>query len=103
MASNFIIGFTLPSDYMLCATLLLAYSNDLGWTHGLKLVAVAIVLNAIIGMGQKLLPDLKTKILALFTLVVAITVIHPLSQLGALTVVAIVGLALLEKQMNRSL
>ncbi|MGW7832174.1 chromate efflux transporter [Staphylococcus xylosus] len=90
------IGFTLPSVIvlMLCATLLLAYSNDLGWTHGLKLVAVAIVLNAIIGMGQKLLPDLKTKILALFTLVVSITVIHPLSQLGALTVVAIVGLAL---------
>ncbi|MCE5002525.1 chromate efflux transporter [Staphylococcus pseudoxylosus] len=93
------IGFTLPSVIvlMLCATLLLAYSNDLGWTHGLKLVAVAIVLNAIIGMGQKLLPDLKTKILALFTLVVAITVIHPLSQLGALIVVAIVGLALFKE------
>ncbi|MGW7977150.1 chromate transporter [Staphylococcus xylosus] len=93
------IGFTIPSVIilMLGATLLLAYSNDLGWAHGLKLVAVAIVLNAIIGMGQKLLPDLKTKILALFTLVLAITVIHPLSQLGALTVVAIVGLALFKE------
>ncbi|MGD6887059.1 chromate efflux transporter [Staphylococcus shinii] len=93
------IGFTLPSVIvlMLCATFLLAYSNDLGWTHGLKLVAVAIVLNAIIGMGQKLLPDLKTKILAFFTLVVAITVIHPLSQLGALIAVAIVGLAIFKQ------
>ncbi|HLR19007.1 MAG TPA: chromate efflux transporter [Staphylococcus sp.] len=93
------IGFTLPSVIvlMLCATLLLAYSNDLGWTHGLKLVAVAIVLNAIIGMGKKLLPDVKTKLLALFTLVMAVTVIHPLSQLGALIIVALAGLLLFKE------
>ncbi|MDN5809556.1 MAG: chromate efflux transporter, partial [Staphylococcus equorum] len=93
------IGFTLPSVIvlMLCATLLLTYSNDLGWTHGLKLVAVAIVLNAIIGMGKKLLPDVKTKLLALFTLVMAVTVIHPLSQLGALIIVALAGLLLFKE------
>src|SRR5699024_5325315 len=56
-----------------------------------------IVLNAIIGMGKKLLPDVKTKLLALFTLVMAVTVIHPLSQLGALIIVALAGLLLFKE------
>ena len=51
------IGFTLPS---VIALVLFAYVlqgfdvGQAGWIHGLKLVAVAIVAHAILGMGQKL-------------------------------------------------
>ena len=40
-----------------------------GWIHGLKIVAVAVVAHAIIGMAQNLTPDLKRKGIALFALV----------------------------------
>ena len=43
--------------------------GDAGWIHGLKIVAVAVVANAIIGMAQKLTPDLNRKVIALFALV----------------------------------
>lgn len=54
------LGFTLPS---VIALILFAYVlqgfdiGHAGWIHGLKIVAVAIVAHAILGMGQKLAPD----------------------------------------------
>ncbi|MBH5319928.1 chromate transporter [Paenibacillus sp. GSMTC-2017] len=54
------IGFTMPSAIALTLFAFLSKSMDLGqsgWLHGLKLVAVAIVAQAIWGMGQKLAPD----------------------------------------------
>ncbi|MCI3927232.1 chromate transporter [Paenibacillus sp. TRM 82003] len=54
------LGFTLPSVVALglFAFLLQGFAiGDAGWIHGLKLVAVAIVAHAIVGMGQKLTPD----------------------------------------------
>ncbi len=56
------LGFTLPS---MIALIVLAIgfidpsSSSIGWIQGLKLVAVAIVTHAIIGMGSKLLTDWK--------------------------------------------
>lgn len=53
-------GFTIPSVIVL---VLFAYFlksihiENAGWIHGLKLVAVAIVVHAVLGMGQKLTPD----------------------------------------------
>lgn len=53
-------GFTIPS---VIALVLFAYFlksihiENAGWIHGLKLVAVAIVAHAVLGMGQKLTPD----------------------------------------------
>ncbi|WP_441962637.1 chromate transporter [Paenibacillus sp. TAF43_2] len=54
------LGFTLPSIIALVAFAFLLQGFDLGntgWIHGLKIVAVAIVAHAILGMGQKLTPD----------------------------------------------
>ncbi|MED4783012.1 chromate transporter [Brevibacillus choshinensis] len=54
------LGFTLPSVLALVAFAFLLQGYDIGntgWIHGLKLVAVAIVAHAILGMGQKLTPD----------------------------------------------
>ncbi|NGM82041.1 chromate transporter [Paenibacillus sp. 7124] len=54
------LGFTLPSVIALVAFAFLLQGYDIagaGWIHGLKIVAVAIVAQAILGMGQKLTPD----------------------------------------------
>jgi chromate transporter len=54
------LGFTLPSVIALALFALLMQGSDMGgagWIHGLKLVAVAIVAQAVLGMGRKLAPD----------------------------------------------
>jgi chromate transporter len=54
------VGFTLPSviALVLFAFLLKGYDvASAGWLHGLKLVSVAVVAQAVLGMGQKLTPD----------------------------------------------
>jgi len=54
------IGFTLPSAVALVLFAFLMQGMNLesaGWIHGLKIVAVAIVAHAVMGMGQKLAPD----------------------------------------------
>lgn len=54
------LGFTLPSVVALILFAFLMQGMDIsgaGWIHGLKIVAVAIVAQAILGMGQKLTPD----------------------------------------------
>src|SRR5215510_943965 len=54
------LGFTLPSALALVA---FAYGlhtlggTDMGWLHGLKVVAVAVVAQAVWGMAQTLAPD----------------------------------------------
>ncbi|MEH7353522.1 chromate transporter [Neobacillus drentensis] len=66
------IGFTLPSviALILFALILKGWNVDnTGWIHGLKIVAVVVVAQAILGMAQKLTPDLKRKSIALFSLV----------------------------------
>lgn len=54
------VGFTLPSAVALVA---FAYAlrtvgfGDAGWLHGLKVVAVAVVAQAVWGMARNLAPD----------------------------------------------
>jgi chromate transporter len=54
------IGFTVPSIVVLVLFALLYQSFDLGdanFIHSLKVVAAAVVLHALIGLGKKLTPD----------------------------------------------
>ena len=93
------LGFTLPSAL---ALLLFAYgietfAADLnaGWLHGLKVVAVAVVAQAVWGMAKNLTPDAPR-----FTLAVAaavVTMIWPASagQVAAIVFGGIVGLVFL--------
>lgn len=65
------IGFTTPSVVALILFALLLSGldvSDSGWLYGLKVVAVAIVAHAILGMASKLTPDTKTRTIAFFTL-----------------------------------
>src|SRR5574340_1290533 len=55
------LGFTMPSALALIAFAYgftnLGISADAGWLHGLKIVAVAVIAQAIWGMGKTLCPD----------------------------------------------
>ncbi|NHM74279.1 MULTISPECIES: chromate efflux transporter [Staphylococcus] len=98
------LGFTLPSVLILVifASLLQTSGMDMSWVNGLKIVAVAVVLNAILGMAQKLLPDMKTKLFALFTLVVTVLIAHPASQVLALTIVGLIGLFIFKHEQGET-
>lgn len=98
------LGFTLPSVLILVifASLLQTSGMDMSWVNGLKIVAVAVVLNAILGMAQKLLPDMKTKLFALFTLVVTVLIAHPASQVLALTIVGLIGLFVFKHEQSET-
>ncbi|SNZ17334.1 chromate transporter [Terribacillus aidingensis] len=88
------LGFTLPSVLALILfALFIGQTNltDAGWIQGLKLVAVAVVAHAVIGMSQKLTTNLPTKALALGALVLTILWPHQLSQLLAILLAAAAG------------
>ena len=54
------IGFTLPSVFLLMAfawIIMQTGSFESGWIQGLKIVAVAVVAHALMGMGKSLTPD----------------------------------------------
>lgn len=89
------LGFTLPSVLALILFALVLQSfnvGDAGWIHGLKLVAVAVVAHAILGMAQKLTPDFKRQSIALFALVVTLLWQTAFSQVGVIVIAALVGL-----------
>src|SRR3954468_8402487 len=94
------IGFTLPSVIALIVFALILRGfdiSDAGWIHGLKIVAVAVVAHAILGMAQKLTPDLKRKALALFALVGTLLWQTVLTQVGVIFVSAIIGFILYQR------
>ncbi|MFB1100012.1 chromate efflux transporter [Terribacillus sp. JSM ZJ617] len=97
------IGFTLPSVLILILfALFLGQTNlsNAGWIQGLKLVAVAVVAHAILGMSKKLTATPLTKGIALGTLVLTLLWPHQLSQLLALLLAAGVGYLLLHLKLN---
>jgi len=88
------LGFTLPSVLALILFAILLQELDIanaGWIHGLKIVAVAVVAHAILGMAKKLTPDLKRKTIAIFALVVALLWQTAFIQVGIILIAAFVG------------
>src|SRR5258708_785010 len=91
------VGFTLPSAI---ALVLFAYGADAllrsvagqGVLHGLKLVAVAIVAQAVWGMAQNLCPDRQRASIA--TAAAALVLLAPVSvgQISAILLGALLGL-----------
>ncbi|AMO84356.1 chromate transporter, chromate ion transporter (CHR) family [Solibacillus isronensis B3W22] len=95
------IGFTFPSVVALIAFALLMTGFDVGnagWIHGLKIVAVAIVAHAIIGMAKSLTPDLKRKAIAIFALLVTLLWQTDFSQVVVILMAAFIGFLLLEQE-----
>lgn len=95
------IGFTFPSVVALIVFALIVTGFDVGnagWIHGLKIVAVAIVAHAIIGMAKSLTPDLKRKAIAIFALLVTLLWQTAYSQVGVILIAAIIGYLLLKQE-----
>lgn len=99
------IGFTLPSVIALILFALILQGLDIGdagWIHGLKIVAVAVVAHAILGMAQKLVPDLKRKALALFALVGTLLWQTAFTQVGVIVISAIIGFILYKQHIENN-
>ena len=89
-------GFTLPSAILL---ILFAYgagaltgSIGLGLLHGLKLVAVAIVAQAVFGMAQRLCPDKERASIAVVAALIILFSAASAAQIGAIALGGIAGL-----------
>lgn len=100
------LAFTMPSAL---ALLLFAYgvesfAGDLGagWLHGLKVVAVAVVAQAVWGMAKNLCPDAPRFTLAVVA--AAITMVWPTSvgQVTAIAAGAVAGCAFLRAKRDEA-
>ncbi|MFP5300483.1 chromate efflux transporter [Cobetia sp. SIMBA_158] len=89
------IGFTLPSALALLVLALVAGSLEgplaSGVIHGLKLVAVAVVAQAIWGMARKLCPDLRRTCLALLAMLGLALAQGAWAQVGVIAMGAVLG------------
>ncbi|MEH7250341.1 chromate transporter [Neobacillus niacini] len=88
------LGFTIPSVIVLILFALLLQGMDIGdagWIHGLKIVAVTVVAHAILGMAQKLTPDLSRKSIALFAFLGTLLWQTAYIQVIVILIAAVVG------------
>jgi chromate transporter len=89
------LGFTLPSALALIAFGYgVAAIGDLAgasWLHGLKIVAVAVVAQAVWGMAKNLCPDRERLAIAAAATVLALMVPTTLGQVGAIVVGGLIG------------
>lgn len=95
-------GFTLPSA---AAMTLFAYGvgaiGDLShaaWLRGLKLVAVAVVAQAVWGMARSLAPDRARASVAVAACLVCLAVPSSLGQISAIVLGAVIGITVLPSE-----
>ncbi|HMQ31588.1 MAG TPA: chromate efflux transporter [Chloroflexaceae bacterium] len=88
-------GFTLPSALALTAFALgvgaLGAGGESGWLHGLKVVAVAVVAQAVWGMGRSLAPDAPRGTLAIAAAILMLLWPTALAQLAAIVAGGLIG------------
>ena len=89
------LGFTMPSALALCAFGYgVEWTGDLShaaWLHGLKIVAVAVVANALWGMARNLCPDRARATIAVGAAIVALALPASFGQIAAIVAGALVG------------
>jgi chromate transporter len=88
-------GFTLPSAL---ALVLFAYGMSAlgdtagsGWLHGLKVAAVAVVAQAVLGMMRALAPDRERATLAVVAAIIVLAIPSAWGQIGAILLGGIAG------------
>ncbi len=96
-------GFTLPSAIMLIifSYAVVRLENSVlqtGWLHGLKVVAVAVVAQAIWGMGRALCPDWSRRFVAVLAALITLLCSGVSGQLGAIFGGALFGILFLRDQ-----
>jgi chromate transporter len=92
------LGFTLPSALALVAFAFgisaFADAADTGWLHGLKIVAVAVVAQAVWGMARSLCPDRERATIAILASTVTLTWPSAIGQLSSIAIAGLIGLVL---------
>jgi chromate transporter len=92
-------GFTLPSALALVAFALgiaaIGGAEGNAWLHGLKVAAVAVVAQAVLGMMRSLAPDKERATLAVAAAVIALAFPTAWGQVGAIALGAVIGITLL--------
>ncbi|RKD76051.1 chromate transporter [Sinobaca qinghaiensis] len=99
------LGFTLPSVVVLMVFALALQSyglTDAGWIQGLKVVAVAIVAQALIGMGRNLAPDRNRATIAVLTIIVLLVWQTVFSQVVLIAAAGAAGYILYKGKANES-
>ncbi|HKR75286.1 MAG TPA: chromate efflux transporter, partial [Rhodanobacter sp.] len=90
------VGFTLPSALLLFGFALASRSLEGHWgnalVHGLKLVAVAVVLHGVLGMARTLAPDWTRRAMALVAALLVLASGAPWMQLALVAGGALAGL-----------
>ena len=88
------LGFTMPSAIGLIAFgygLQQLAIYDIGWLHGLKIAAVAVVAQAVWGMSRSLAPDRERASIAVISAVISLTVTTPFTAIIIIVISGIVG------------
>lgn len=89
------LGFTLPSALALIGfgygVESIAGLSESGAVHGLKVAAVAVVAQAVWGMGRTLCPDTMRASLAVLAALIALTFPTAGGQIGALLICGVLG------------
>lgn len=92
------LAFTLPSALLLLAFAsalpLLSGTSGQALVHGLKIVAFAVVADAVLGMARKLCPDLQRATIAVVTAAALLLAGSAWAQLPVVAAGALAGLAL---------
>lgn len=90
------IGFTMPSVILLMifAVIVSSGSFDSGWIQGLKIVAVAVVAHALLGMGKSLAPDRQRIAIAVGSAILILLIPATWAQIGVIVLAGIVGFAI---------
>lgn len=98
------LAFTAPSALALIlfgfGVLALGDQLDQGWLHGLKVVAVAVVAQAVWGMARNLTPDAPRVTLAALAAITVMVWPTPLGQVGAIVAGGAAGWLLLKASVD---
>jgi chromate transporter len=93
------LGFTAPSvlAMVLFGYGVAAFGNlaDSAWLHGLKIVAVAVVAQAVWGMAKSLCPDRERATIAIGAAMLALAIPSAPGQIGAIAAGGLIGWGLL--------
>ncbi|MDQ2653836.1 MAG: chromate efflux transporter [Chloroflexota bacterium] len=88
------LGFTLPSAIAMIAFAFLVERYDVGsagWVHGLKIVAVAVVAQAVWGMARQFCTDRSRASLAVLAALVVLLVPTAFAQVGVIAGAGLIG------------
>lgn len=93
-------GFTMPSVLILAlfAMFVSGAAFDAGWIQGLKIVAVAVVAHALLGMGKSLAPDKQRIAIAVLSATAILLVPTAWAQIAVIIVAGLVGYFIYRKE-----